>query len=116
MFEFANALADHRGFNIYLENKPIFINVDLLFVADLKMLPMIFAVDHSSSTTFCPICLVKRPDHRKENSSGRVRELNESSLLRIPVQNIVCPPLHLIQGATNHIFANMDKEKLKFCK
>lgn len=109
--KFINALAEHRGFVIDLESAKIFIEVDVLFVSDLKMIPIVFNCNHSSAKAFCPICLVNRPDHRKERSSGPVRELKEDSLLQIPIENIVSPPLHLILGATNRVLQSMDPEK-----
>lgn len=110
-FEFINSTIEAGGLEMDFGNGSEFIAIKVLFVGDLKMLPFIFGVDHSSSTTFCPLCLVKRNDHKEEACSGPMRQLNESILLNIPLSNIVCPPLHIIQGLTNNILKVMDKIK-----
>jgi hypothetical protein len=112
-FGFVNSIIENGGLEMNFGAGSEFIAIKVLFVADLKMLPLIFGVDHSSSTTFCPFCLVKRNDHKEEACSGRVRQLSDSSLLNIPLSNIVCPPLHILQGLTNKILEVSDKEKRK---
>lgn len=116
LFEFINSMIDHGGINVNFGFGSIFINVEVLFVSDLKTLPLIFGVSHSSSTTFCPICLVKRNDHREGPCTGEKRNLNQNEqtklpLVRVLIKNFVCPPLHLIMGLTNKVFEEMDIEK-----
>lgn len=111
LFGFANSIIKNGGLEIDVGNGPEFVEVEVMFVSDLKMLPLVFGVSHSSSKTFCPLCLVKRDEHRETACSGSLRSLNELALLNIPLSNIVCPPLHLIQGFTNKILQAMDSEK-----
>lgn len=115
LFRFANQLSRDGGIFVQLQNgSTFFVSIDVMFVSDLKMLPIVFGVNHSSSTYFCPLCLVSRHDHRKEASGGIMRNFqldDNETLLDIPIMNIVCPPLHLIQGAVNTILKEMDKEK-----
>lgn len=116
LFAFANSLIENGGMEVDLGAGTIFVKIQVLFVSDLKMLPLVFGVNHSSSTNFCPICFVKRGDHRKEASSGQLRDPTmddqiNPTLLNISVENFVCPPLHLLQGCTNKVLETMDKQK-----
>jgi len=116
LFDFANSIVNRGGFDVNFGTGTTFVKIEVLFVSDLKMLPLVFGVSHSSSRTFCPMCLVERPDHRIEASFGQMRnpitdEQANPPLLQIPVQNIVCPPLHLLQGVTNKVLELMDAER-----
>jgi hypothetical protein len=116
LFNFINSIIDLGGIDVDFGFGSVFINIKVLFVSDLKMLPLVFGVNHSSSSTFWPICLVKRKEHHEGPCIGEKRNLTEDKqanipLLHIPVENFVCPPLHLIQGLTNKIFEVMDKKR-----
>lgn len=116
MFDFANQLIENGGIEANIGSGVEFIQVEVLFVADLKMMSLILGVNHSASTNFCPICLVKRSDHKKQASVGKMRNLQTdeqkfSTLLNVPIENIVTPPLHMLQGAVNQVLKNMEKDR-----
>jgi hypothetical protein len=113
-FEFVNSIVDRGGIEINFGSGLKFIRIEVLFVADLKMVPLVFGVSHSSSNSFCPMCFVQRKDHKTAPCSGQPRnpstdEQRYPPLLNVAVRNIVCPPLHIIQELTNKIFETMSK-------
>lgn len=112
-FDFINSIIEDGGLDMDFGNGPDFISIKVLFVSDLKMMPLIFAVDHSSSKTFCPFCSVKRDEHQESACSGDVRQLKEAALLNVPISNMVCPPLHILQGLLNKVLEVIDETKRK---
>lgn len=63
LFEFANQIATGDGIYTQMENgEQVLIPIDGLFVSDLKMLPIVFGVNHSSCTNFCPLCHIERQE------------------------------------------------------
>jgi hypothetical protein len=114
MFTYLNDVIAQSGIEIKLGNDELaFLRITVLFSSDLAMLPLIFGVNHFASLNFCPICLVNRHDHRVEATVGPMRNLDKHigdkiPLLKIPVDNIVPPPLHMIQGALNKMLELMD--------
>jgi hypothetical protein len=116
MFSFLNRLIENGGLEADVGLG--FIQIEVLFIADLKIMSLVLGVNHSSSTKFCPICLVKRPNHRKQPSIGQMRDLKTDvqkypTLLNIPIQNVVTPPLHMLQGAVNQVLKNMENDRYK---
>jgi hypothetical protein len=113
LFEFGNQLVQDGG--IYLEDGH-FVPIDVMFVSDLKMMPYVLGVKHSSSNEFCPMCTVSRAAHKEKASIGEPHNVlapTSKALLRIPIEDVVCPPLHMLQGATNLVLKKMVREKKK---
>lgn len=113
-FSFINSIIESGQISVDLETATI--PVKVLFVGDLKMVPLVFGVHSFSANLFCPICLVHRKSHKICACFGELRnpstdEQPNYPLLKIPVNNIVCPPLHLLQGLTNKILFQMGSEE-----
>lgn len=109
LFSFANNLSSSGELHF---TNGMSLKVDVLFVADLKMFPLVIGCNYHSAKQFCPFCDVTRDAHREKSSVGNLyTALNDSALLKLRRENIVVPPLHSLQGATNTILAKMDELK-----
>ena len=109
LFEFADQLIEDGCLRMRVNGESVQLPVEVLFVDDLKMLPVIFGTPHASSTRFCPMCKVSKHEHRLQPTRGVTRQLlhdgddSQRPLLNVPIENFVVPPLHLLMGAVNKI-------------
>ena len=115
-FDFVNACIERNVISVDFGRGRRQLLIDVLFVGDLKIVPTVFGMKHAGATQFCPFCMVTREEHALGPSIGERRNLDNvepgrARLLQIPLENIVCPPLHMIQGAVNKILERMNVEK-----
>uniref|UniRef100_A0A1I7SCH8 RICTOR_V domain-containing protein n=2 Tax=Bursaphelenchus xylophilus TaxID=6326 RepID=A0A1I7SCH8_BURXY len=89
-FNFANSIVNAGGY----EMDGQWIAVKVLWVSDLKMIPVVLDVPHTSSNDFCPICVCKRKPVRAAPQFRPYRIYSDDRLLQIEPENLVIPPLH----------------------
>ena len=66
-------------------------------------------VPTTSHRDFCPACRVLKADHDQQSTRGERRSSDgRQPLLRLDLDNLVWPPLHLLEGAVNKLLEKMD--------
>ncbi|KAI6242431.1 hypothetical protein M3Y99_00228800 [Aphelenchoides fujianensis] len=88
-------------------------DVNLLFVGDFKMVPILFGLPSTSTRTPCPFCLVVRHRYHIPTAAGLPRTSNPNAILKIPLTSIVAPPLHVFQGLINTVLKTWPKPQRK---
>lgn len=111
-FSFANALIRNPVFVMSDETE---VEIHVMWVSDLKMMPIVLGAGCPSCKHFCPLCQCTRDDLRHGPVHGatiRTYGKNEAMqqdepLLDVRPVDVVVPPLHTLCGAVNTALKKM---------
>ncbi|CAD5219297.1 unnamed protein product [Bursaphelenchus xylophilus] len=82
----------------------------VLLCSDLKVVPLILGIKAAGATQFCLNCTVERAEHKRAMTTDAGKRTYRDPLVSLLQEDVVCPPLHCLQGLTNSLAEEMKKD------
>ncbi|CAD5225344.1 unnamed protein product [Bursaphelenchus xylophilus] len=101
--DFLNRLCKDKRFEV--DGRQIACRV--LLCSNLNVVPVILGI--KAATQFCPNCTVERAEHKRAMTTDAGKRTYRDSLISLLQEDVVCPPLHCLQGLTNTLAEEMKK-------